>query len=313
MSVSTPWGTAITQNPIASANGRLIYTFLMNVNNAFNEVWAVGTEHTLMTITFNSMGLNNPLKPRLDNLIIAPPSGLDYFYLEINSVTRSATEFDAFYGGIENVYGTGEQYVESLSPLPVKLLTFDAEKSGEKSAHLTWSTASEANSNYFQVERSFDKAKWSDIGKVQAAGNSQIVQNYQYMDVAVYNGTASNLTVYYRLKMVDIDGSFEYSPIESVNFGKPSLVNNTREFLVYPNPASEGIHVEWDANQVDQPTSLEFYDLSGKLILVERVPDQTNQQYVDFTKANMGTGLFLMRIMNGDQPIEYKQIVIGQH
>jgi len=138
--------------------------------------------------------------------------------------------------------------------------------------------------------------------------------NYQYLDQDVYSGVSSKLTVYYRLKMVDLDGSYEYSPIESVIFG-----NNLRDvedyaddFFVYPNPASEGIHVEWDADQLKQPTSLEFYDLSGKLVYTEKVEEQTDQKYVDFTKTNIQSGLVLMRVLSGDETINYKQIVVGK-
>jgi len=111
-----------------------------------------------------------------------------------------------------------------------------------------------------------------------------------------------------------LDGSYEYSPIESVKFGNSSrdVVDNTADFFVYPNPASEGIHVEWDADQVKQPTSLEFYDLSGKLVYTEKVEDQTDQHYVDFTKTNIQSGLVLMRVMSGDESINYKQIVVGK-
>ena len=235
-----------------------------------------------------------------------------YWYISHSGADQTPAA-NMFYGNMAVNIPFGDSKVNIDQPLPVKLLSFGAEKSGDKNAQLTWSTSSEINSNYFTVERSFDKVKWSDIGKVNAAGNSQIVTNYQYMDVGVYNGVASKLTSYYRLKMVDIDGSFEYSPIESVTFDKTHSILNSREFLVFPNPASEGVNIQWDANQVDQPTSLEFYDLSGKLVLVEPVADQTNHQYVDFTKSTMGTGLYLLRIMNGNEAIEHKQIVVGQH
>lgn len=56
--------------------------------------------------------------------------------------------------------------------------------------------------------------------------------------------------------MVDLDSKFKTSPIESVIFGNSGTTG--REFVVYPNPSSDGIQIEWDANLIDQPTSLEF-------------------------------------------------------
>jgi hypothetical protein len=164
------------------------------------------------------------------------------------------------------------------------------------------------------VERSIDKINWKAVGKVMAAGNSQIVLNYNFIDNNVNAGTQPDLIVYYRLKMIDRDDSFEYSPIESVIFGNGrDALPEAGELLVFPNPASEGIHVEWDANQVDQPTALEFYDVSGKLIFSDKVGDQTSEHYVDFTKTNIEAGLCLMRVMSGDKAIQYKQIVVGKN
>jgi len=199
--------------------------------------------------------------------------------------------------------------------LPLNLVSFTAEKLEQKSSLLKWSTANEINTSNFTIQRSTDKIEWSNAGKVNAAGNSQIILNYQFVDENVYNGKDANLKVYYRLMMTDLDGSFKISPVRDVQFGNPnsSTLLSSYEFLVYPNPASEGIHVEWDANQLDQPTSLEFYDVSGKLIYTEKVEDQTNQHYVDFNQTNIQTGLCLMRVMSGDKAIEYKQIVVGQN
>jgi hypothetical protein len=243
------------------------------------------------------------------NLIPLSEAVMDSAY-QANSVTNppytySNIDLDEF-----AIILTGPQ----LQPLPIKLIDFSAEKSGEKSAMLNWSSASESNSSYFGIERSKDKVKWTNVGQVAAAGNSQIILNYQYLDKDVYSGVSSNLTVYYRLKMVDLDGSFSYSPIESVKFGNSSrdVVDNADDFVVYPNPASEGIHVEWDIDQVKQPTSLEFYDLSGKLVYTEKVEEQTDQKYVDFTKTNIQSGLVLMRVLSGDETINYQQIVVGK-
>jgi len=312
----TPFpGIAFNSYPVALINDRFIYTYYNNpVGVVTQTTWPANQEKLLLTLTFGPAVVG--MLPRLDNYWNSGggPNFFDYFYFELNSAQLSDTFGDPFYNGNEGTYGSGDQYVEAINPLPVKLLSFSADKSGDKSAQLNWSTASESNSNYFGIERSYDKITWKNAGQVKAAGSSQIILNYSFLDKNVYNGTASDVTVYYRLKMVDLDNSFEYSPIESVHFGngRDAIVNGN-EFLVYPNPASEGVHIEWDADQPDQPTSFEFYDLSGKLIYTQKVEDQTNEQYVDFTKTNIQTGLCLMRVMSGDKSIEHKQIVVGQN
>jgi hypothetical protein len=110
--------------------------------------------------------------------------------------------------------------------------------------------------------------------------------------------------------MVDLDGQVKTSPVETVVFGNG--IAPGRDFVVYPNPASDGVQVEWDANRIDQPTSLEFFDVTGKLVYTQKVSDNTNQEYIDFGQTTIIPGLYLLRILNGEEPLDFKQIVVGQ-
>jgi len=305
-------------------NGGEVFSFAEDALNGGDEIWQslfpIDNE-TYIGFVYNGTGINLSLYPINTWVFVGTVTiaGMTAQPWQFHIADQSSSLWVQFGQRTAlNVLDFNEflplSSIPGINPLPVKLLTFSAEKSGEKSAMLNWSTASESNSSYFAIERSKDQVNWTTLGQVQAAGNSQIIKNYQYLDNNVYNGVSSKLTVYYRIKMVDLDGSYEYSPIESVKFGNSSrdVVDNTADFFVYPNPASEGIHVEWDADQVKQPTSLEFYDLSGKLVYTEKVEDQTDQHYVDFTKTNIQSGLVLMRVMSGDESINYKQIVVGK-
>lgn len=198
----------------------------------------------------------------------------------------------------------------SQGALPLNLLSFGAEKFNEKSSLLKWVTANEINTSHFVVQRSYDKSQWYNIGSVGAAGYSLNIENYSFVDEGVYNGVDSRLTVFYRLLMVDIDGRSETSPLKSVVFG--SGVDVGREFLVYPNPSSDGVQVEWSITDFDQPTALQFYDINGKLVYTQEVAKNINQQYVDFSSTAIQPGLFILRIMSGDIPLDHKQIVVDK-
>jgi hypothetical protein len=211
-----------------------------------------------------------------------------------------------------NIDGFNEFFeIAFMGALPLDLISFTAEKYNERSSFLEWVTVNEINMSHFLVQRSTDNRNWSTIGDVKAAGNSLSVERYNFIDADVYNGVDVKLNAHYRLVMVDLDGKTEVSPIATVSFG--TKASDAREFLVYPNPASDGIHVEWDAHQVDQPTSIEFYDITGKLVYTDLVPEQINQQYVDFGRTNIKSGLYLMRVMSGTEAIEHQQIVVGQN
>ncbi|MEO6131641.1 MAG: T9SS type A sorting domain-containing protein [Saprospiraceae bacterium] len=203
-----------------------------------------------------------------------------------------------------------DDYTPANAPLPLNLLSFKADKSGTKDALISWVTTNEENTSHFVVERSFDKKTWSAVGSVGAAGYSLGIEQYSFTDIGVYNGRDSHLTAYYRLQMVDQDASTKTSPIESVVFG--TVVKATRDFIVYPNPSSDGIQVEWDANRVDQPTTLEFFDIQGKLVYSQKVSENTDQEYIDFGHTTIVPGLYMLRILSGEIPLDYKQIVVAQ-
>lgn len=116
-------------------------------------------------------------------------------------------------------------------PLPVNLVTFTASKS-EAGALLTWSTATETNSDRFEIQRSEDTTTWQVLGEVPAKGESKVPQHYAYLDRQPKSGDN-----YYRLKMIDQDRSFAYSRILSIQ------INPRFEIVVYPNPSDDIIHL----------------------------------------------------------------------
>lgn len=97
------------------------------------------------------------------------------------------------------------QYLRLELALPVTWLSFTA-KNVNGSNVLEWLTASEKNSDVFEVERSNDAKNWKRVGKVKSAGTSTVVNRYSFGDYF-----PEGRAVYYRLKQVDTDGSFEYS------------------------------------------------------------------------------------------------------
>ena len=263
----------------------------------FPANWTVNQWVTVATV--NICSVNNCTSPA------GAPAGVTAADFQIQGYNSGT--------GSPNINVNGDDFTPAAGPLPLSLIAFKANKSGEKDAFVTWTTANESNTSHFVVQRSFDKNTWTDVGSsVAAAGYSIDIRNYELYDPNVNSGRTNRLQVYYRLKMFDLDGKNSLSPIQSVVFNNGSSTK-VNEFLVYPNPASDGVQIEWDADNLNQPTSLEFYDVAGKLIHVQKVSDNTNQEYVDFAHTNIQAGLYLLRIMSGTEPIEHKQIVVGQN
>src|SRR5690606_22805126 len=119
-----------------------------------------------------------------------------------------------------------------VTVLPVSLSSFNANCTDDE-VQVTWSTATEHNSQKFIIEKSQDTENWRAIAEVQGAGNSNSQVQYEINDGAVANGVS-----YYRLRQVDFDGKEEVYNIVSVD------CSNMRSFMtVYPNPAQNAVTV----------------------------------------------------------------------
>jgi hypothetical protein len=92
--------------------------------------------------------------------------------------------------------------------LPVEWLSFETQAI-ERGIQLDWQTAWEKDNDYFEIERSFDAAHWELLETLDAVGNSQDVTNYSYIDL----DEGLKGLIYYRIRQVDLDGSFSFSPI----------------------------------------------------------------------------------------------------
>lgn len=137
------------------------------------------------------------------------------------------------------------------TPLPVTLLEFTGE-SQPTGVRLRWSTASEQNSDFFQVERSPDLLTWSHVTTVPAAGESNSLISYEAFDPT----TRTSLT-YYRLKQVDQDDTFTFSPVISI------ASTEVRDIQLWPNPSSGILRI---SDPTGPMTSLRVLDSRGSLV-----------------------------------------------
>ncbi len=137
------------------------------------------------------------------------------------------------------------------NPLPVELLGFKGEYR-DSNIQLFWSTLTEVNAELFQIERrEILEDDFQTIGSVAAHGNANERKDYSYLDKNVEGA------YYYRLKMVDYDGTYEYSEIVLV-----ADELNQQKVLLYPNPVREEVYF----NGIDPSyiKRIAFYDLNGK-------------------------------------------------
>ena len=124
----------------------------------------------------------------------------------------------------------------AANPLPVELTTFTAQPAVPTAVRLAWATASEKNSNQFDVERSPNGNTFEKVGEVAAAGNSSAPRTYGLTDATLPAGAR---VLYYRLRQVDQDGTATYSPVRTVKLS-PALADH---LILWPNPARTAVQV----------------------------------------------------------------------
>lgn len=127
-----------------------------------------------------------------------------------------------------------------------------------KDALISWQTANELNTAYFNLQRSLDGRNFYSIGKINATGNSSA--NYSYKDLNV--AALRKQIVYYRLQQIDKDGSFSYSKIVSVTIS----ASEKQEFSIYPNPARQKIVLVPINSLPQNKVQVRITDMNGKTL-----------------------------------------------
>jgi hypothetical protein len=247
---------------------------------------------SILTRTDGSIRLTNGT----DNL---PPGECREFpiYLEPVAVGGPSlvTATIAWGDGIAPGSGSGPQTVGN-SPfndnsatsvaLPVTLVSFNVVKEGSV-AQLAWITTEETNSSHFEVQRSANGKNWARIGTVKSNGESVVMRKYDYTDVKPLIG--ENL---YRLRMVDIDGTFAYSRIRSLTF--EGLNNPLGEGIsVYPNPTSDKIFLkDVDLTKVN---AVSILDIDGRSVYSSKAVSQDG-----INVRSLSTGMYVLNVKNMD-------------
>lgn len=155
---------------------------------------------------------------------------------------------------------------------------------------LNWNTALEVNNDFFAIEHSTDGQSFLPIGSVSGNGNVTATTNYAYLHQEPANGDN-----FYRLKQVDFDGTYAYSPVQRVNF---SLANEGIQFTATPNP-TDGLISLRIAGELTTGSTITVLDLSGRELIRRVIIEQTNAPRIDLTQLPSGT--YLIKLTSGKE------------
>ena len=173
--------------------------------------------------------------------------------------------------------------------LPVTILSFDAKYVAANNVKVSWSTTDEVNASYFVVERSSNGSDFTEVAQVNASESANPIHNY-YINDQLYNVNSN--TVYYRLRIVDKDGKYNYSKIIPVKLDQPE-----NSISVYPNPVDNYAIVNLFS---DKPGNcvLRLIDEAGRQILNKSytVMAGNNNLTVD-QLGHLPKGIYVIQVM----------------
>lgn len=176
--------------------------------------------------------------------------------------------------------------------LPLVLKNFNAALRSKK-VDLNWVTGHEKDLSHFVIERSTNGVDYSEVAVVFAMGNSTAVQEYSYTDAV---GTSSKGIIYYRLRMMDSQKRYQFSPVRLVRIGDaPTEVT----VQAYPNPVVNELRVTVPATWQNKQVSYELYNMNGSL--VKRISNNNASQTETLNVKELGTGTYVVKAYTQDE------------
>ncbi len=185
--------------------------------------------------------------------------------------------------------------------LPLSLIDFYI-NNNKNNIELYWESIEEFNMSHFEIERSFDSRVWESIGKVDASGNSLESNYYTFLDNLNLLEEIPFTKVYYRLKMIDIDLSYEYSPIRA------TTINDINYFNFYINNNEGQILLNLDSKNIKN-ARFQLYNSNGQLIDTKQVDLELGNNIIFNDINDLANGLYIINISN-DKGLNHSQRLI---
>ncbi len=172
------------------------------------------------------------------------------------------------------------------TPLPISLLHFEAvTQPATGQINLHWTTTQEKDNSHFIVERSRNAVNFEPLDTVAGKGTLTVLSSYAITDASPWPGTT-----YYRLKQVDLDGTYHYSSIQSATLSATDLTTSQR-IIIYPNPVTNQLYFSFTQHR-PKNIQVEIYNAAGQRIKQFILPD--TQVFIDM--ADYPVGLYYLKI-----------------
>ena len=180
------------------------------------------------------------------------------------------------------------------TPLPIELISFNANLQDNKTVRVDWQTASETNNDYFTVERSTNGVNWQELTTIEGKENYSSPSKYEAIDNKPYSGIS-----YYRLKQTDLNGRFTYSKIEMID--NQNISNS--EVKLFPNPTKSQITIVGNAFELNQ---IKIYSIFGQDISSSAKIVSLQESALTLDLSNLKSGFYFIKTKTTANKV-YKQ------
>ncbi|MCY7292091.1 MAG: T9SS type A sorting domain-containing protein, partial [Ferruginibacter sp.] len=244
-----------------------------------DDVGGVGVRSFTLYVSTNgvSFAILKTGITRLDTtIVLAGDSSYCFFVLATDSV-----------GNMETLRQSEIKCtIVSGAVLPISWLYFRGSNKG-KNNFLEWATENEQNNKAFELQRSLTGVNFAGISSIASQGNSNTQQTYSYKDAGI--DKLNSAVMYYRIKQIDLNGSFKYSNIVRLNYNIKEKINS----IVYPNPTPGMITVTVGENSLIGTIAV-VMDVNGRVIQQIKIAAQSQSINLN----NFSNGTYFIRLQN---------------
>ncbi len=189
----------------------------------------------------------------------------------------------------------------TITALPVELQAFQAKPVGNDYIALNWEVENEKDFAGYEIQRSIDGRNFQAIGWQQGSG-AETLTSYNFKDREVRKG----IDYFYRLKMTDLDGSFEFSKVVKAHL---NLKDGFELGTIHPNPTKNS-NVSLNVNtSLAENIFIQVYNQTGNLILNQETNINAGENNISLTTENWTAGIYLVKVSNGTKEVTRKLIV----
>ena len=264
--------TATISITITPVSGLVILTDLALTLKHDQNAQTTGT--ATVTVNGNAFGTSQTFNNSCTVVIFTDvPVSVPIATIDINVVYNNNSSKDLT---IDDIIVDGSV---QLAVLPIELSKFNVKKT-EQSVMISWATASEKNNKHFEIQKSTNGTQFQTIGQVKGSGTNLSGAVYNFEDKTPSVGVS-----YYRLKQVDTDGTYAYTTVRSILFGKSKIA-------VVSTIAKERISLTVSDDQI---VPFDIINLNGQTVLAGKA---IGQHTIDISGLN--SGMYFIRTEGGE-------------